>query len=315
MSNINTNMIELDKNVFFQRKNFVKDLLNIQDIINKQKEIEFDSYIDFINLVITNKINIDNICKVIIPIESYEELNSLFRINHFKPILYVYIKNDIENIIKNIDKEYKIGIIIDSNNIDKFKNSVEKYQKISILRNCCGVVKVNIDPSKDLDSFNLLNKITEPFLTFPFFNNIWINWNLNLFNNLPINTLKYLDYQLSLLEINVLHTDYEINGSKYGYNSSIKYKYDFYYSFYNKIHMNEDYMYIPTVESSKIYFNKDYDIDKMSTGEITKMREFYDYTSNDKSCITTYYDNKLCTGSALIPSYVYEFISSILGVK
>lgn len=308
-------MIELDKNVFFQRKNFVKDLLNIQNIINKQKEIEFDSYIDFINLVITNKINIDNICKVIIPIESYEELNSLFRINHFKPILYIYIKNDIENIIKNIDKEYKIGIIIDDNNIDKFKNSVEKYQKISILRNCCGIVKVNIDPSKDLDSFNLLNKITEPFLTFPFFNNIWINWNLNLFNNLPINILKYLDYQLSLLKINVLNTDYEINGSKYGYNSSIKYKYDFYYSFYNKIHMNEDYMYIPTIESSKIYFNKDYDIDKMSTSEITKMREFYDYTSNDKSCITTYYDNKLCTGSALIPSYVYEFISSILGVK
>ena len=246
------NMIKLDENVYFQRKCFVSELLNIQNIINKQKEIEFDSFSDFIETVIKNKIDIDNIFKIIIPIEHWEELESLFRIKNLKPLLYVHIKDDIENIVKSIEGNYRFGIIIDSDKLEEFKSCMEKYKKIDNFKNCGGVVKVSINPQEDLDSFSFLNKITEPFFTFPFFNNIWINWNLKDFENLPIKILKYLEYQLLLLKANVLNNEYEINGNKYGYGSDIKYKYNFYYSFFNKIHINKDFMYIPYIENSKI---------------------------------------------------------------
>lgn len=308
--------IKLESDLIFNRKHYIKELMDIQLIINKLKELEFDDFWDFVDLVLRNKINIDNLVKITIPINSKEQFKSLIRLENLRPILYLYIKDNVEDILSCVDDTYRIGYIIDSDKIEEFKNAVKKFKIIDKLNKSGGIVKVNIDPEKDLHNLGLTNKITEPFLTFPFFSEVWVNWNISKFSQLPIEDLKYLEYQLLLMKSNMLSGDTcGINAKDYGYDGNIEYKFSLYQPYLSKAHINKDVLYIPGIESSKISLNKNYDPYEMSTSEITKIREVYDYSEDSKSCVADYSSNYNCTGSAILRPIVSNFISSVLGVE
>ena len=306
----NNSVVKLNDTFFYKRKYFVSDLMNKEDIISKVKEIEFDSFESFVKNVLKEKIlDLDLFKRVIIPITSSKELEAVLSITNISSRLAVYFKEVPEDVSSYI-KPLNIDYVIDSENIEKFKEIVKKDKFIENLFYGRGIVKINFEPTTELDQLSV--NITDPFFIFPYFNNVQINWNIDKFENLPISSLKALRYHLVLLRRNVLNTPYRWNCGLYGFDEEVEVPYKLFATYINKANVDMNSIYFKGNGNSHLFFDKEYDPYKMSTGEISSIREWYDYNSEDLSYIDTYESNFICMGSPIVRPYISQFIEDTL---
>ena len=190
----------------YKRIFFIRDLSRPNVIFNKCEQLEFESFDSFIKnyLSIESMVNLVNLKRIIIPINSVNQISYLSGITNNTPTFLFYLQEIKPEILIEIPSitATNFGIFLDGNNVVEFKKCLEtltedKQKEISAkLFQTHGAFRITLT-SDNLNDF--LDSLSEPFVTFPFFNFCDIIIQFHTFEETKLKDLHQLIYNFKLL--------------------------------------------------------------------------------------------------------------------
>lgn len=325
--------MNIDNEFSYRRKYYVRDLLNPNTLITNTGFIEFDSFDEFVRVILKDKkFDINTSAKIIVPVKNADEVELLLSISpEARSFLIIKLMSfdketrDAFSVVKNT------ALLIESNRISTLKKEMLKDPSdnfVNFLRSTYGYF-TNTITFDNVD--DIMYKYTDSFFEFPFFCISIIKWDWKSFENMKISELNSLAFQTRLLHRNAFGQERIVDYSKYYSNDFIsnsskdigfekRYKYDKMKTFSCKwIYIKDGKMYIDNPSTDiyiDIYDDRYRDANNIDFREINALRSVFDVKlssdyAHDLSMVSLSQNIK-CTGNPAIIPYQCLIAARIL---
>lgn len=321
----------LEKGFTFNRKFFVKDLLNPNECLKNAALLEFESFNAFTKTVITDtKINIGNASKFIVPVRNSDEVLFLLRLNPVnRPHMIIKLEDFSHETLDSFFKIPNTSLLIDEDNITNLKQSLLDKPSNNFCKFCMntyGYVRINISAD---DVHDWVYRLTDAFFAFPFFCIADVHIDYLSFNDMPITTMDAIEWQCNILANNMKRNNRGLNWKAFGAicenectDGDCKgtclekgYEYDtIHYSRAKRVFVSDEgKMYIETKEfkASELDLYKDYDCEALTLRDIDPIRACYDAKITqtcgvkDVALISLYQNYQIYGNVAMVPYITY----------
>lgn len=222
---------------YYKRNFFIRDLARPNIIFSRCEQIEFDSFDSFIKNYLSkeNMLSLINIKRLIIPIESTNQISQLYGLKSNSATFLFYLKNLDKEIVSELKSltTSNFGIFLDYDKVLEFKNVLESLpeegkKEITLkLSQTHGAFRVVLNKN-NLNSF--LDNLFKPYLEFPFFNFCDLIIEFHTFENTELKDLHQLIYYFKYIYKNLIAStaSKELNWERYNSDlKAIKYPFKF----------------------------------------------------------------------------------------
>lgn len=201
----------------YRRKYYVRDLLNPKTLVTNTATIEFDSFDEFVKVVLKDeKIDIQTPAKLIIPVRSSDEVSSMLSLN---PEVRSFLILKLESFTKSVRDSFSVvpnvALMIDSKDIDSLKEEMVNNPSDNFVRFLKTTYGYFTDTITSNDVDDIMYKYTDPFYKFPFFCISAIKWDWYSFQDYKMKDLRKLIYQCRFISNNLGGQSRVLNYSKY----------------------------------------------------------------------------------------------------
>lgn len=316
----------LSDEFIYKRKYFIKDIPRPSVIFNKCSQLEFDTFDSFIRnyLLKESMITQTHFNKIIIPISEVGQISLLKNIENNIPVFIFYLKIINKEVLSEITSNNlltnKFGILIDSDKIHSFKETLESLDK-EIKEKVCEKLSVTHGAFRHIltkeNAGNLITDATLPYYTFPFFNFCDLIINYHEFEDMKLKDLHELIYQFKFIYKNFISNtkNKSLNWTYYNPNlREIEYSFKFMerdgselYISENNIRIYPESTELPEFQMELINSDGNYMSQKF-------LDRFLGALSLEYDCkmFVSKYENYLCNGNLTSLPYLNRIINNVI---